>query len=290
MDAVFRFGPRLLAVLGLGPFALGVWWLTWVVTGEALTRSNTWRACTVTLVVAPDEKRFVECELDGKHVRVPAPGGKAFRSMNEGDKQPVLMDPAHPEDMINGGTVELWASTGMLIVFGLFLTGSMVFLWRVDMSPPKMAAWVDEDLGEDDHEELPKLGRVIVLRQPQDAWKANLFWAGIAAVLGGAALVGLLNGEWGATPFVGAAAWAIWWLVQEAKYNRSFELRSEGKQVWIQSCRGEERISASEIAAVREVDSEAFQLVDVHGKTRLRLSLRMGEERAVREVIHRLRP
>ncbi len=288
MHEVTRYVPKVLAVLGLGPFALGVWWLTWVVTGEAITRSNTWRSCTVTLVVAPDEKRFVECELDGKPMRVPAPEGRAFRSMNEGDKQPVLMDPANPEEMINGGTAELWASTGMLSIFGLFLTGSMVFLWRVDTSPPRMAELVVQEA--DDEEPLPKLGRVIVLRQPEDMWKANLFWAGIVAVLGGGALVGLLNGEWGATPFVGAAAWAIWWLVQEARYNRSFELRSEGKQVWIQSCRGEERISASDIAAVREVDSETFRLEDAQGKTRLRLSLRMGEERAVREVIQRLRP
>lgn len=288
MHEVTRYVPKVLAVLGLGPFALGVWWLTWVVTGEALTRSETWRACTVTLVVTPDEKRFVECELEGKHVRVAAPEGKTFRSMSAGDQEPVLMDPANPENMINGGTAELWASTGMLCVFGLFLTGSMVFLWRVDMSRPKMVEIVG---GEDDDEEaLPKLGRVIVLRQPEDMWKANLFWAGIAAVLGGAALVGLLNGEWGATPFVGGAAWAIWWLVREARYNRSFELRSEGKQVWIQSCRGEERISASDIAAVREVDPETFLLEDAHGKTRLRMSLRMGEERAVREVVHRLRP
>lgn len=288
MQEVTRYVPKVLAVLGLGPFALGVWWLTWVVTGEAITRSETWKPCTVTLVVAQDEKRFVECDLEGKRVRVPAPPGKVFRSMSEGDMQPVLMDPANPEDMMNGGTAELWASTGMLCIFGLFLTGSMVFLWRVDMSRPKMLEIVDAE--DDDEEVPPKVGGVIVLRQPKDMWKANLFWAGIVAIIGAAAMVGLVNGEWGATPFVGAAGWAIWWLVKEAQYNRSFELRSEGKQLWIQSCRGEERISASEIAAVREVDKETFRLEDAQGKTRLRLSLQMGEERVVREVIERMRP
>jgi hypothetical protein len=292
MQEVTRYVPKLLAVLGLGPFAFGVWWLTWVVTGEAITRSETWKPCTVTLVVAQDEKRFVECELEGKHVRVPAPPGKPFRSMSEGDKQPVMMNPANPEDMMNGSGVEMWASTGMLCIFGLFLTGSMVFLWRVDMSRPHRAAMVDEE--EEDVEDViaapPPVGRVIILRQPKNVWKANLIWAGILGVFAIASLWGLANAEWMAAPFLLAEGWMIHWLVGQARYNRSFELRSEGKQVWIQSCRGEETLSASEIAAVREVDRETFRFEDAQGKMRLQLSMGMGEEREVREVIKRLRP
>jgi hypothetical protein len=289
MDAVFRFGPRWMAVLGLGPFALGVWWLTWVVTADTIERSRNWKPCVATLVVDKDEKRFLECELEGKPVRVEAPNAKPFRSWSAGDQQRLLMNPANPNELTNGGAAELWASTAMLGFFGIVLVGSMIFMWRVDTpADMKMADLPDGEPTA--RKQMFASGHVIVLRQAKNAWKANLFWAGILGVLATVSVGGILEGEWIAWLFFALFAAGIRWLVRESMYNKSFELRSEGKRVWIQSCRGEETLAANDFVKMQDLEGETFRFVDAKGKTRLVLSMDMGERMQVAEVVRRLDP
>jgi hypothetical protein len=131
-------------------------------------------------------------------------------------------------------------------------------------------------------------GRLIELRQPPMAWKANLFWAGLFGILALWCVDGVIDGSWVAGVFLLAFAGAIWWLVRESKYNKSFVLRSQGKQAWIESCRGEERISADDVSRVEEVNPEVYRFLDVKGKVLLTLSAEMGDSRDLMEVVRRL--
>ncbi len=289
MHELTRYIPKALAVFALGPFAVGVWWLTWVVTSEAVERSKTWKPCVATLVQSPDDKRFLECELEGKKVRVEAPDSKPFRSMDVGGAMDVMMNPANPAELINGGTAEMWASTGMLSLLGLFLTGSMVFLWRVNpgaavASVPAMT----RPRGVPEMEAPRSSGRLIELRQPPMAWKANLFWAALFGFLALWCIDGIVDGSWVAGFFLVVFAGAIWWLVRESQYNKSFVLRSQGSQVWIESCRGGTRISADDVLRVEEVNPEVYRFLDGKGKALLTLSPEMGSSEDVMEVVRRL--
>lgn len=319
--------PKAMAVLALLPLIAGFGWLAYITTASSVERTAHWKLVQARVVDPSDgENVRFSYSQDGQGREVLIPRSNGLKGVTPGELIPLHVNPANPAEAEPARGSDLWATPGLVVFFLLFLVGCFAFLWRVKPLrmeiPPELLAMSVEEAHVEVEPPATRFAREmpgrhsmqeLLLRQPAETWKANLFWCilpGGIAVSGG---LSLAEREWAGVLFLLAGLAGVAWLVRQALKNRSYTLRCDSRNIVVSDRFCSRTIALRDIAEVRRLDVReqirqldptvrsgrqrfstmssvvVFSCLDSGGRELLRLNEGLEPEEELAELLRRMK-
>ena len=250
--------PRVMALGVVLPLALAFLWATGWFAAESLRVQRNW--IPVEAVVADLSKDGVvafDLPLPSGTVRQEADRGDGFSDVKEGETVPLYVNPADGTQLRRSGAAELWITPAFFGLFALVLGGVGTFLVFNDEGAKlrrlraRFAAERRE--AERNPPAAPPVddGGTIVLHEPGQSWKANVFWGLLFGL--GLAVPPFLGSEGRAFERYGMVLAGLAWMAfmgYRAVGNFGKTVRIDMAEIVVSTPLGERRVTLREVKRV----------------------------------------
>ena len=245
-------------------------------------------------VVAADQKKAVTLEFTWNHetVRKEVPRAEGFSFVSRDDKLKVYVNPADLASIRRASTDSMWNGVVVTSVFGVLLLGVAGLLIWMETSPvfdlPKEDDWMARQVAEmqkfeatarAQHPESgeaaprPDDGSEIVVHEPGESWKANVFWGLLFGLL--LAVPPLFAGDdlpgW---KKVGMIALGLGWMAfmaRSAIQNRGRSIRCDSTTIEVRQPFGSRSIPLHEVRKIVRTDVRRnLRAIDDFGRSKTR--------------------
>lgn len=262
--------PKWIAVLVVFPLLLTLLWFTWKSASDARDVKTSWPRVEAQVVdVSQADVVALEFAWQGEKVRREVKRDDSLKDVAQSQALSFYVNPADRSELRPATFAELWANTLVLGIFAVLLALIAVFLLRVghdsmpeefakDLEELKQAASSPRVAGSTSAQRPRRAddGAIIEVREPREAWKANVFWGlalGLPAVLAAAfapAEASLLE-KFGLTLL--GVAW-IAFMGYKAVRNRAAIVRCDDKNIRLSHPFGSLSIPLAEVKSVVRED------------------------------------
>jgi hypothetical protein len=292
--------PKLMAVVAVLPFIACLGWLTYITAAASVERSTYWKLVPARVADPADggNVRFEYTE-NGQVREVLIARSNGLNGVSVGEVIPLHINPANTAKAEPARGSDLWTTPGLLAFFLLFLVGCFLFLWRVKPMrleiPEELLAMGGATKQDDFAPPSSRFARgmpgrselrELTLRQPAQAWKANLFWSILPGGLAVAGLGMLMESGWMGVPLLLAGLAGVAWLIRQALRNASYVLRCDSRSISVSDRFGSRTVALGDIAEVRR--GADLQCHDSAGRILLRLSGALEPPEALAELLGRI--
>ena len=292
-DPMFTAVPKLAAIVFVIPLALLLLWFTWKQVAKSRVIEANWSRTEATVSGEDTEtKKTVTLKLlwKGEPVQCEVQRDQGFSSVSTGEQFPVYVNPANGKEVSRTTFDALWGGPTTTGIFGVVLAAVGIFMLTIKPPAPlegmmddweamKAAAQAGLQPGQAGSVSLQRSaesvraprpvddGRAIVMREPSESWKANVFWG---------LLFGLLLAV---PPFfadkdvatwkkVGSIAAGVAWMAfmgQSAIRNRGRVIRCESEWIEVREPFGSRRIPLCEVRKItrRDVSQKLREFDDI---------------------------
>ncbi len=248
--------PRLMALGVVLPLALAFLWAAGWFAAESLRVQRNW--LVVDAVVADLSRDGIvgfDLPLPSGTVRQEADRGDGFSGVKEGDTVSLYVNPADPKQLRRTGGAELWITPAFCALFALVLGGVGAFMvfHDDDAELRRMRARFEADRAAAERNPPPPAddGGTIVLHEPGQSWKANVFWGLLFGL--GLAVPPFLGGEGPALERYAMVLAGLAWMAfmaYRAAGNFGKTVRIDMAEIVVSTPLGEKRVPLREVKRV----------------------------------------
>lgn len=262
-DGLFANIPKFIALVGVLPVLLLFLWFTWKLAATPRVVQATWTSVEAYAVEgAPEGKVLLEWTWNDRVVRREVDRKDGYDNVAPGSAFPLYVNPADTQEIRPGGFARLWGGVMAVGSVVLFLALVGAFLWRVKSPemPADFAAQFQRSFPDLRESDTPMRhaddGRIIVIREPRESWKANVFWGVLFGLLLIVPAV-FAPADASALKRYGLMALGFAWMgfmSRKAMRNRGRRVRCDGTSIEILEPSGSRGILLSEVQEVTRSD------------------------------------
>jgi hypothetical protein len=275
---------KVVALCCILPIALLLAWFSFKIARESRAIEKGWRRVTASVSSAGDEenKVMLEWSWNGDSTRRTLDRTGGFSDVKAGDSLSVWVNPADPSQVRPATFGELWGAVMVTGGFAALLIGASFLIVRFvggdPMTTPQgfdmerfrvettLAAAIPHSAHVDD-------GAPIEMREPNESWKANVFWGLLFGLL--LVLPPLFSPNdpniWKRVGFIAAGVAWMAFMGRTAIQNRGRSVRCDQSEILVSQPFGSRRIALSDIKKVTRRDiREHLRKIEESGTRRER--------------------
>ena len=250
--------PRVMALAVVLPLALAFLWAAGWFAAESLRVLRNWVA--VDAVVADLSKDGIvtfDLPLPSGTARQEADRGDGFSSVKEGDTVSLYVNPADTKQLRRAGAADLWITPAFCGLFALVLGGAAAFMIFSDEGAELRRVRAQFEADRRETERNPPAappaddGGIIVLHEPGQSWKANVFWGLLFGL--GLAVPPFLASDGSALERYGMVLAGLAWMAfmaYRAVGNFAKTVRIDMAEIVVSTPFGEKRVPLREVKRV----------------------------------------